>query len=495
MGRIFDLLKSAAGERSLWSRLGFWRQEISRSVDSILSGESGDVQTTRTLNAGAGLTGGGNLSADRTFDVGQNADASILVNPDNIQLNPALGLSTSGGLSYMTQAAWFLDGVAGSDTNNGATAATALLTPGELQRRWQGRVVPQNTTITVVDGTFAQPFELSNVVVLPGFQVTLQGEAPTVVYSGSLTGAFVAYAPATNVAAQVVDAGRVFAADAQRRIIMTSGVANAALTTILVDLGANTARVGQFVNRTTGASQTPALGDTYNIETLQSQFGGLHVDIRGGGRFIARDCEFRITANVPGHVYASGVLSNAALDNCILDGCRFSATGAFTLTLNQSAVNILACSNGNPIRLFGASRAVLFGHASFNAFTSQDGSQAVVQRVSVAQGPGAGPSWNVFDDAAFVLLESLGVYDSATTCFDTDVYGMLEAIVAGARFFGSGNTPAQNMRIRPGCLCTYIDVPVVIGTGNDSLIGGVATPWGAVPWVNPANNAAIVVRA
>jgi hypothetical protein len=44
------------------------------------------VPTSRTLIAGAGLVGGGDLSADRTFDVGANPDGSIIVNPNDIQV-------------------------------------------------------------------------------------------------------------------------------------------------------------------------------------------------------------------------------------------------------------------------------------------------------------------------------------------------------------------------------------------------------------------------
>lgn len=44
------------------------------------------VPLARLLTAGAGLTGGGDLSADRTFDVGANADGSILVNANDIQV-------------------------------------------------------------------------------------------------------------------------------------------------------------------------------------------------------------------------------------------------------------------------------------------------------------------------------------------------------------------------------------------------------------------------
>ena len=44
------------------------------------------VGPTRTLTAGSGLTGGGDLSADRTFNVGANADGSITVNTNDIQV-------------------------------------------------------------------------------------------------------------------------------------------------------------------------------------------------------------------------------------------------------------------------------------------------------------------------------------------------------------------------------------------------------------------------
>lgn len=47
---------------------------------------SGDVPVSRTITAGAGLTGGGDLSADRTINVVANADASIVVNADDIQV-------------------------------------------------------------------------------------------------------------------------------------------------------------------------------------------------------------------------------------------------------------------------------------------------------------------------------------------------------------------------------------------------------------------------
>ncbi len=57
--------------------------EVRDDTDTKLAGKA---DTTTTITAGAGLTGGGDLSANRTIDVVANADASIVVNADDIQV-------------------------------------------------------------------------------------------------------------------------------------------------------------------------------------------------------------------------------------------------------------------------------------------------------------------------------------------------------------------------------------------------------------------------
>lgn len=49
-------------------------------------GGGGDVPSSRTITAGAGMTGGGDLSTNRTLDVVANADGSIVVNANDIQV-------------------------------------------------------------------------------------------------------------------------------------------------------------------------------------------------------------------------------------------------------------------------------------------------------------------------------------------------------------------------------------------------------------------------
>ena len=56
---------------------------ISNAVSTALNGK---IESTRNITAGYGLTGGGDLSTDRTLNV-VSANDGITVNPDNIQLN------------------------------------------------------------------------------------------------------------------------------------------------------------------------------------------------------------------------------------------------------------------------------------------------------------------------------------------------------------------------------------------------------------------------
>ena len=57
-------------------------------IDEIAGAGAGGVPTTRTITAGAGLTGGGDLSANRTLSVG--AGTGITVNADDVAVDPAV---------------------------------------------------------------------------------------------------------------------------------------------------------------------------------------------------------------------------------------------------------------------------------------------------------------------------------------------------------------------------------------------------------------------
>lgn len=74
---------------------------------------SGSAPTSRTLTAGAGLTGGGDLSADRTFNVAAHADGSIVVNANDVQVGVLASDAQHGARGGGTQHSAATTSVAG----------------------------------------------------------------------------------------------------------------------------------------------------------------------------------------------------------------------------------------------------------------------------------------------------------------------------------------------------------------------------------------------
>jgi hypothetical protein len=81
-----ELRVGALGETTENSATYGWVSLVNAAIRGGGGGGGGDVPSSRTLTAGAGLTGGGTLAADRTFNVVANADASIVVNANDIQV-------------------------------------------------------------------------------------------------------------------------------------------------------------------------------------------------------------------------------------------------------------------------------------------------------------------------------------------------------------------------------------------------------------------------
>jgi hypothetical protein len=123
---------------------------------AITDTPAGTVPTSRTITAGAGLTGGGDLSSDRTIDVVANVDGSIVVNANDIQvgvINDTQHGTRSGGSTHSvatTSVAGFqsaADKVKTDDisrttmswgnTSVSSTATTRYLTPG-----WGDNIAP-----------------------------------------------------------------------------------------------------------------------------------------------------------------------------------------------------------------------------------------------------------------------------------------------------------------------------------------------------------------
>ena len=108
MGLLLDLLKAAAGEASLFSKLGVWRQRISAQVDLLASPSEG-----RTLGGGsfynvATLALTGPFTLDTWFDLEPAVFVEGDLSPD-VTLPPVNGLT----LRYTGAAAKLLEVSAG----------------------------------------------------------------------------------------------------------------------------------------------------------------------------------------------------------------------------------------------------------------------------------------------------------------------------------------------------------------------------------------------
>lgn len=103
-----------------------------RDSTGVFDARSGTgVPPGRTLTAGAGLTGGGDLSADRTFDVGANADGSIVVNADDVQVGVLATDAQHGARGGGTQHATATQSVAGFMSAQDKTDLDAIVPFGQ----------------------------------------------------------------------------------------------------------------------------------------------------------------------------------------------------------------------------------------------------------------------------------------------------------------------------------------------------------------------------
>lgn len=457
MSKVFDYLKASAGEASLFTKLGFWRQAV-------------------TLLSEASASGLAALTA--VVDVLATSVAALIV-----------------GEPYITQSVWYVNAATGDDKNDGATALTALKTMSELTRRFEGRTIsPTVTTVTInLEGTLADPLAL-RCSGSPSTLIQVLGSTPTQNATGSLTAAFVPFSPATNVAARVTDSTQIWAPLIGKRIRMTSGANVGAITWLAKDLGSNEVRVGQFTERSTGKMKSPTNGDTYVVETLLTSVTGLDVFLGGGVSFYAKDINFAITTD-SARAFARALPSTSWVPNrCIFDGCLFSSTNQ--VKWNQTAAALISCYVASDCRFYH-SEITVFGLVFTSFVAPHCGTRFEVCGTSLGQGANA--SVRVFDNASWMLAfdgafsaASVGIYDSSFAC-GIETFGIFNAgTIAGAYLFGSGNSGVNTVTVRAGSQFVYLSKPVITGSGNDSKIGGTVKAWAAVPYVEPANNAMIV---
>lgn len=156
-----------------------------------------EVPQTRNLTAGAGLTGGGNLTADRTFDVVANADGSMVVNANDIQVGVLAtdgqhGSRSGGTLHANVVAAGAAGFMSGSDKSKldgietGAQVTTFAHVQSALSGATSSVALNSQKLSGVADPTLAQDAATKNYV-----DTQAAGEVPaarTITAGTGLTG-------------------------------------------------------------------------------------------------------------------------------------------------------------------------------------------------------------------------------------------------------------------------------------------------------------------
>jgi hypothetical protein len=129
MGNLLDLLQAAAGEASLRTRLGAWRQAISQSVDSVAASVAplaASVSSLAASVASLAASGSAALAATQYMQATQvGGNALVQLNTDlvlntlaisrGIPYNPVTGIATlTAGRTYSLRASGTLVTFAGA---------------------------------------------------------------------------------------------------------------------------------------------------------------------------------------------------------------------------------------------------------------------------------------------------------------------------------------------------------------------------------------------
>ena len=507
MSKMLSYLKAAGGEASLMTRLGFWRQAVSLTVDQLvdlvqLISGGGLLPATGTTQGSRPLSGYNTAllqTGDEVFVQGVNElyyfDATSALTADGLNVVNAVGPGQFiRSSSVITQADWYVDSVNGDDENPG-TAAAPLQTLGELFRRWSGKNLLSSiaaATITLL-GTFpSEVLALSGVEVQRGQSLVLRPATLTEVASGTITTYTARNAAADTSATILADIS--FAGLAQARIRLTSGASAGATAWIGADLGGNTCRVGAF--QLNGGAVTPANGVTFVVETYPTAVGGVTIQYVGAGHVRVEDFEVRqISTGQPQYLIGGGLGSSTTLfeAGAQVYRCKFTVGSRW-----YYGTTLTGCCSTAPM-IAASGQYIMQGHTWFSAMTLRDNASLTLQGPYVTF-----DSVNVSIPVMQVLTGSVLGYAADIEFFGcvSTVAGLALAEFASAyssssarSVYGSGNTFPTAALVRSGTGFVYTTKPTIVGTVQDALVGGTARAWAAIPYIEPANNAMIVVRA
>ena len=425
--------------------------------------------------------------------------------PDDISIvRAALGAGNwhrrasdfSGPSPWLQQTDWYIDAVSGSDENDGATAATALATHAEFERRMGScPLITQAikvTLLTSINEAISLRYKLSGA----GSYVHWVGTPQAVLASGTVTAAA---AVAFGVEGTITDgAGDFTGLKGQRIRITGTGESNDPKSFLgKLKAGVTQARCGSPVYFSTPWSSPSAYaptGQTYAVEEQPTALGfNLHID--------------RLDCGPAG--------SPAAEVGALIEDVDFSATATPLLTTKAQA-------SGSTVVLFGCrlGQAQIYGPGGmrFVGCTTRDSAgdatNAEVYDLESRLDYHSGGGWsflrgsrttiwskNQFDektvkmeDSSWMLVYEAGIYDAPEVFF-----GAL-SVIQGNTFctviflWGSGNL---GKGVLSNSVFQYGNglLPTITGStpGVDDInVGGTDMAWAALPFIDPVNQSQAV---
>jgi hypothetical protein len=417
--------------------------------------------------------------------------STILFSTANAAVNALLvnnGLSNNIIASDNTSVntpTWYIDPVAGNDSNNGTSAGTALKTHAEFEHRighWSKLNSPLNATILVNILNDLPASDPINVLAIAGTGITLfYAGATTVERAGSFT-SVVAKNAGTNTLFQGADgylAAADWSGDVGKRVRMTSGAAAGCSALVVAVGGASKSAI--FSDFSLPLVQyliaypagTPSVGDTYVVEKQVKA-------ARGAVRF-------QPTNSTGGFVMFQGLdLSNnnenliestpyLAYFDCHLPGMIIANVdyGAF---LNCYNTSLFTCNAGTGVIVMGGlytGTVPLEGGASWTwdadaLIYAKDASQLLVVE--------PGTDWLCGTMAIFHSHAGLQVQSNAS-------FTIAPQLLGGANLWGASNDGyGVNVDAAGAFLYNPATTFTVTGAAGDFLLGGSNS-------VRPFNNA------
>lgn len=449
-----------------------------------------DVAALQAL-ATAGLEDGAGVNMLSVKDFWQLDKTSTLV-ADNITIVAAAdgGMwirKNLGDETWREQATWHINETTGDDENDGAAAGTPLETFAELMRRLG--TDPVRIAMTVyIDSDLNQDCDITCRTDDDAGVLIIQGNAPTTIYSGTLTGVQAINAAAGN-DGQVTDAAIPVSWTAsgcdQLLIELTSGANAGAVAWLMRDLGAKTDRHSRFYNEGAGTVYPdPAIGDDYDVIQLTAITGRIR-GLSGGCLTVElRDLSIAAAAGMSFENFGG----NWQMFRCNVDGAGCRLSGAPRRSFSE------------PMRIYGT-------RIRTTNFTAENVSvnfhACFLARILTARGGGVG----FRDSDTFLQYVDTPTRINMRECnmsIDTDAtLGIFDAPAATQALWmapsyailegycwGSGNLTNYIFRLHPGSTVFYEAAfkPTAAGAVvEDCSIGDADRAYADIPFTNVNN--------